>query len=354
MDDDAFELSQAHLMFYDKLEKARVFLTRVHELREHGDNDRELLHILGDPISDGGTWHAFVELVQRYGVVPASAMPETSPSTDSYALNRLLRTLLLQAAERIRSDVTADDEHIENIIEEIMRRVKRLLCICLGGPPPETFTWTYKIKEPEEVVTKKEMTPLELLAACNVNLRDFVVLTHTPSRDKKEGQAYHIHYLDSVHDPAERSLFYNVSLEDMKKATRACLEAGTAVYFSSEFDFMRLTGDGLLHHELVNYHRAIGEDLATRSDRVNARSVAVDHAMLFTGFHATSDTVDRWQVENSHGDEFAKGYLSMSDGWFDRHVFDVAVPKDFVDLKLDTFQKIPLPPWDVIGAVLVR
>ena len=130
------------------------------------------------------------------------------------------------------------------------------------------------------------------------------------------------------------------------------LTNGVAVWFASEFDRMRLRDCGLLHDGLVQLDRAIGEGLAPRSERIAARAVDVNHAMLFTGFHKEGDdAVARWQVENSHGTDHADGYLSMSAGWFRDHVFYVAVPREYAPSKLPNAVK-RLPPWDVVGAVL--
>lgn len=346
IEDKAFELSQSHIMFYDKLEKAHAFLRWVRELGDDvADDDRRLLFLLDDPIHDGGTWHAFVHLVRKYGVVPAVVMPETGPSTHSRALNRMLRTLLLQAAGRIRRGEPVDDD-------EVLLRVHRLLCVCMGGPPPESrFEWSFEAKG-GKVRTRNE-TALELLDACGVPLEDYVLLTHTPSRTKRLGVAYTVDYLDPVLG-APPALLYNVPLRDLVRAAyRTLRDDGTAVYFACEYGPMRLLEDGLLHHELVRYDRAIGEGLDTREHRVDARAVSIDHAMLFTGYHVDEDKViERWQVENSHGDAYTEGYLSMSSGWFSSHVFHVAVPRRYAPPDLDRFEVVTLPPWDVIGSVM--
>ena len=297
-------------------------------------------------------------LVQKYGVVPASVMPETDPSTDSQAMNRLLTTLLLQTARRIRDGEPVDDH-------AVLGRVHRLLCICMGGPPPDdAFAWTYKVKRDEgsdelPTVVTETTTALDLYRRCDVDLSDFVVLAHVPRRssaqqkskgDTSLGKAYTVEYLTTVHPSP--TLFYNVSMAEVMNAAYCCLKAGIPVHFACEFDFMRLAADGLLHHDLVHYERAIGEPLDARVDRVLAKSVKVDHAMLLTGYHEEGDEVTRWQVENSHGDVFTEGYLSMSSGWFRNHVFCVAVPRAFATSDLSTFPVETLPPWDVIGTVL--
>jgi bleomycin hydrolase len=336
-----FELSQSHLMFYDKLEKAYAFLKRM---QRTDLDERRRIHLRDAPIHDGGNWHTFVALVRKYGVVPASVFPETDPSSHSRHMNAMLRTLLLQTAARADLDDT--------VVESAMRRVHRLLCVCMGAPPTAPFTWTYTDTE-KATHTVRDWTPLDCYAACGVNLDDFVVLAHLPNPPEKNlGEAYTVEFLDTVHD-APPGVFYNVGMDELVAATYEALKAGLPVWFACEFDRMRLREDGLLHHNLVQLERAIGEGLASRQTRIQARAVDVNHAMLLTGYHDEGrEWVTRWQVENSHGTEHANGYLSMSSGWFHNHVFYVAVPRKYATSKLKTFPVKALPPWDVVGAVL--
>ena len=339
-----FELSQSYLMFYDKLEKAHAFLVRM---RDATLDERRRIHLCAAPIHDGGTWNTFVALVRKYGVVPQSVMPETDPSSYSKQMNKMLRTLLLQAVAR-------DDF----VLDDVMKRVHRLLCVCMGAPPArphDSVTWTYADKDGD--VHTETLSPLACYGACKVDLDDFVVLANLGNPPGKSlGEAYTVELLDTVLD-APPGVFYNVDLKELVRAVHGALTDDVPVWFACEFDRMRLREDGLLHHGLVQLDRAIGESLAAREERIAARAVDIDHAMLFTGYHEDKEAggekkVTRWQVENSHGTEHADGYLSMSSGWFCNHVFDVAVPRKYATSDLAAFPVKQLPPWDILGAVL--
>ena len=88
---DKFELSANYLSFYDKLEKANNFLELVIENAHKPLNDRMNEYILGG-VGDGGYWDMAVDLVAKYGVVPASVMPETWQSTHTESFRKLLNT----------------------------------------------------------------------------------------------------------------------------------------------------------------------------------------------------------------------------------------------------------------------
>ncbi|WP_261368959.1 C1 family peptidase [Mycoplasma struthionis] len=63
---EALELSQNFLHFYDKLEKANVYLTWIYEKGLELDNeDRLFRHFNANPISDGGYWEFFTGLIKK-------------------------------------------------------------------------------------------------------------------------------------------------------------------------------------------------------------------------------------------------------------------------------------------------
>ena len=78
--------------------------------------------------------------------------------------------------------------------------------------------------------------------------------------------------------------------------------------------------------------------------------------MMLTGVHLDKDGPVRWRVENSWGpDRCNKGFLVMSDDWFTEYVFQVLVPRQFVDRDLvdlyDHSTPSPLPVYDPLGAL---
>ena len=97
-----FEFSQTYLFYWDKLEKANYFLESQIELADRDLDDRTVAHLLSDPIGDGGQWNMFVALVDKYGVVPKWAMPETESSSNSRKMDRILERYLREGALAVR------------------------------------------------------------------------------------------------------------------------------------------------------------------------------------------------------------------------------------------------------------
>jgi bleomycin hydrolase len=64
-----FELSQAYLFFWDKLEKANYFLEQIIDTSKEELESRLVQELLKAPVSDGGQWDMVANLVAKYGLV---------------------------------------------------------------------------------------------------------------------------------------------------------------------------------------------------------------------------------------------------------------------------------------------
>ena len=64
-----FELSQAYLFFWDKLEKANWFLEQMIDTANEDLDSRLVQELLGAPVNDGGQWDMAANLIVKYGLV---------------------------------------------------------------------------------------------------------------------------------------------------------------------------------------------------------------------------------------------------------------------------------------------
>ena len=148
------ELSENYLMFYDKLEKCNYQLEAAIDYIDEKPNSRQfdILGSIGGQ-NDGGFWHFFVDLVNKYGVCPKSVQEEVVASSASGEMDAVLNTLIVKDMAALRSlrraGKTKDD--LRNEKEGMLEEIYRVLAICLGTPVGE-FVYEYM----EDAPTKEE------------------------------------------------------------------------------------------------------------------------------------------------------------------------------------------------------
>ena len=62
------------------------------------------MHLLSDPIQDGGQYDMWVNLVDKYGVVPQSEMPESFQSSSSSRMNTMITRKLREFSIILKKD----------------------------------------------------------------------------------------------------------------------------------------------------------------------------------------------------------------------------------------------------------
>lgn len=348
-----FELSQAYLMFYDKLEKANYFLESILATREQAVDSRLVAWLLASPVHDGGQWDMFVNLVDKYGVVPHWVMPESYHSSESRLMNRLLTTKLRQDAVRLRAlSGTLEDlrQHKDAMLADVY-----LLLVQFLGAPPARFDFEYQ-NDDGDFCGERELTPQRFLQKYNqINLHDFVSVINAPTSDKPFTQTYTVDYLGNVVG-GRPVLYLNVPMERFKAMAVQEILADQPVWFGCDVGPMSDRELGVLDVEQYDYHTTLGVDFAfTKAERLAFGESQMTHAMLLTGVNLVNGQADRWKVENSWGTGNGKnGFFVMSDGWFDEYMYQIVVQTAYLSAQeRDAWTKPPthLPPWDPMGAL---
>ena len=96
----------------------------------------------------------------------------------------------------------------------------------------------------------------------------------------------------------------------------------------------------------------------TKQDKLEYGDSVMTHAMLITAVDINSNKSTKWRIENSWGDKNGdKGYLLMTDKWFDEYTYEVVIDKKYLTQKvLKIFEKEPilLNPWDPMGSLAYK
>ena len=350
-----FEFSQAHIHFWDKLERANHFLEAILETSDRPIDDRTIHFLLSDPIGDGGQWNMATNLIRKHGLVPMSAYPESHSSSSTRSMNTVLKDILRTTASEIRGilDGGGSINEARKHKEERMKDIWRVLCIHLGTPP-EKFDWQWRDKD-NEFHRKGTMTPLEFVDEyVEVDWEEYVCIVNDPRNEYY--RTYTVDFLQNVAG-GPPVVYLNVPSDEMKDITQRLLEDGIPVWMGCDVGKNMARKRGLWDAELYNLKGLYGIQFGMeKADRLRFGQTMMTHAMLFTGVDVVDGKPRRWRVENSWGSEDSgeKGFYTMNDNWYDEHMFEIAVPKDYLTDEMKSGLKgdpIVLPAWDPMGSL---
>lgn len=196
---DDFELSQNYTFFWDKLEKSNYFLENVLQTAELPTSDRKVAWLMQTPQQDGGQWDMLVALIQKYGVVPQTVMPETFNSSNSTEINKQLNLKLRKDAVELRELVAANnsDADIQKAKEKMLNEIYRMLAYTFGEPPAN-FDFEYRDTD-NNYHRIENITPQEFFKKyVGWNLDDYVSIINAPTADKPFNHMYTVEMLGNV------------------------------------------------------------------------------------------------------------------------------------------------------------
>ena len=351
-----FEFSQNYFMFTDKLEKSNYFLENILKTFDEAYDSRLMMYLLSSPVQDGGQWDMFVNLIEKYGVLPQSVMPESFQSSRSSMMNYHLTRKLREFAWTLRkmNKKGASQVELRKEKESMLSNIYSMLCICLGNPP-EIFDWQVRDKD-KKFIRIKNLTPQYFYRKhVGVDLKEKVCLIHAPMSNKKMNELYTVSYLGNVVG-GQIINYANVEIDDMKRTAIKSIKNNEAVWFGCDVGKMFHRDLGVMDMDLYDYESLFGTDfLMDKATRLEYGDSLMTHAMLFTGVDIANGKSTKWRVENSWGDKGgSKGYFLMSDNWFDEYNYEVVIDKKYLPRRiLEIFKREPvsLNPWDPMGSL---
>ncbi len=352
---EKFELSQNFISFWDKFEKVNYFLESIISLADRPVDDRLLTYVLSSGIEDGGQWDMLVNVVEKYGVVPKSAMEETHQSSNTSDMNHLMNAKLRQYAAKLRA-AAKDGKDLQQMKQEMLAEMYRFLCMCCGEPPKQ-FDFEYVDKDKKYHMVRG-LTPKKFYEEyVGLNLRqDYISIINSPTQVKPFYQTYTVDYLGNVAD-GQPVHYLNLPMEEMEDLVVRQLKDGELVWFGSDVGHLGDRDKGLWCTECFDLDGTFGMDFSmTKAERLDCRESAMNHAMVITGVNLDEKgKPTKWKIENSWSDKHGdKGYYQMSADWFDNFVYQAVVSKKYLSAKqkaaLET-KPVHLNPWDPMGTL---
>ena len=346
-----FDFSHNYNYFWDMFEKSNLFLENV--IRTAGEDiimNRDVAFFFQNPVSDGGVWNNFLNVADKYGVVPQSVMPETAHSDDTRSLNSILNERLRAGGYALREMMAdgATEAQARAAKLDIMKDVYRILALCLGEPPTE-FVWRYKTADGE--IKSLSSTPLEFyrsIIPADYDAESYIMIMHDPTREY-----YKVYEIENYRNTVEgvNWRYLNLPLDEIKSAAIASIKADEAMYASCDVA-KYYNPEGISDPEMYDYESLFGVRLGMdKKARILTRQSGSSHAMTLIAVDTDeNDRPLKWEFENSWGDKACHGgYLTFTDRWFDEYMFRLVINRKYLSDRADKAadsKPVMLPAWD--------
>ncbi len=344
-----FEFSQIYCFFWDQLEKSNLFLQSIIQTADKPMDDKMVEWLFRHPLSDGGTFTGVADLVNKYGLVPKEAMPETYSSDNTRMMASLISTKLKEYALELREMVAKKTKagDIEKRKTEMLSTVYRMLVLNFGVPPTE-FDYNLKDKSGKIVATEHH-TPKSFFEKYGDKsfVSDYVMLMNDPTREYYK--CYEITNDRHLYD-GNNWKYLNLPMSEIKEMAIASLKDSTMLYYAcdiTQLDSKR----GLFDMDMYDYGSLLGVGFGMdKKERIQTFTSGSAHAMTLMAVDLDANgKPTKWMVENSWGPGANNGHLIMTDKWFDEYTFRLVVEKKYVTEKVKELMKqkpTMLPAWD--------
>lgn len=339
------------LIFYDKLEKANLFLENILHLLDVPIYSREVQYCLKNSTTDKGQWAMAENLICKYGLIPTENEEMKYAPLKTGELNGILSYLLKHAAFKMRKK-QEDKCSLETLMlykERVLAEIYQLL-VCFLGAPPQKISVPPKYLHANSSVSDL-ITPIAFFQKyINFPFSEYISICNYGDGENSNYINYVIAYDGNVYEGKKNSFFqlpYEVFHESVFQqvnhyiSTWIACDAGKFVLWNqgilddSNFKFLLSNGNNLL-------------DEISRDEIVDYSIANMSHAMTMCDCINNNDD-EWWYAKNSVGMGFGKnGFCCISKSWFEHYIYQAVVQKRFLPLevrdKLENTKNVL--PWE--------
>lgn len=327
------EYSHVYLSFYDQLEKANLMLQGVIDNASKPLDDPRVQFFFKSPVSDGGTFCGVSDLVDKYGLVPMEAMPETYSAENTSRMAKIVSSKLREYGLELRKMVA--DKKPKTAIKarktEMLANIYHILSLSLGEPVKQ-FTYAFKDKNGKQVGEAKTYTPQEFYKETvggPIN-GTFIMVMNDPRRPYYK--TYEIDYDRHTYD-GHNWKYVNLPMDEVAKMAIASLKDSTKMYTSYDVGKQLDRKRGYMDVDNYDYGTLYGTTFPmTKAERIATFDSGSTHAMTLTAVDLDEKgQPKKWKVENSWGATYGQqGSLIMTNRWFNEYMFRLVVDKKYV------------------------
>lgn len=350
------DLSQNYLFFWDQLEKANLFLQGVIDCADKPMEDERVRFWFQHPISDGGTFCGVADLVDKYGLVPHTAMPESYSSDNTSRMDKLVTSKLREQGLQLREAVAkkTKTKALQEMKTKMLGEIYHMLSLTLGVPPTE-FSYAFKDKHGKAKTEVKTFTPKSFAAeVVGAPLNGtFMMVMNDPRRDYYK--TYEVEWDRHTYD-GQNWKYLNLPMNEIEELAIATLKDDCKIYSSYDVGKQLDKKRGYADTENYDYASLMGTTFPmNKAQRIMTFDSGSTHAMTLTAVDLNSEgKATKWKVENSWGSTWGQsGYLIMTARWFNEYMFRLVIDKQYVPerlLKLNEQAPIMVMPEDPLFA----
>ena len=350
-----FQFSQAYLFFYDQLEKSNLFLQAMIDTYKKPMTDQEVEWLFKNPIGDGGQFTGVANLIDKYGLVPAEAMPETYNTNNTSAISNLIALKLRENGLQLREMAAQKGMTAAKLQQkktEMLATIYRMLALTMGEPPAQ-FTWQQKDAS-GKVVETATYTPMEFYQKfAKTDFSKYYMVMNDPTREYYK--VYEIQYDRHVYD-GQNWRYLNLPIEDIAPMCIASIKDSTMMYFSCDVGKFLDSEKGFMDMNNFDYESLMGTTFGMdKKQRVSTFASGSSHAMTLCAVDLDQEGKPiKWMVENSWGVNSGwQGNLIMTNEWFNEYMFRVVLEEKYIPANIRAMmdqKPVMLPAWDPMFA----
>jgi len=358
-----FEFSQNYLYFFDKLEKANFFLNYIYDNKNEIDfqkkifnmkmNDYKHLFMVDSLTNDGGQWNMFVNLIEKYGIIPKSNMDDHFHSKNSKELNKIYNRFLSHSINIIKNS----KESKKIIINKLLNKCYKILVLFLGEPPKK-ITWDYNDKN-KKYISIENIKPIDFYKKyVPYNCKNKICLINYPCYNIPYYKLYNQELGYNIIDGSSQN-FINLPIEIIKSIIKKSINNKEPLWCGVDFGNYISNEHGVIDNNAFNYKDIIDYDFnMDKCSEISYRTTSPTHAIVIKGYNFKSGKTNGFLIENSWGkDKGNEGYYYMSESWFNKYLFEIVVDKKYVPKKVENILKttpIVLPYWSIFNSLLKK
>ncbi len=348
------EFSHVYLSFHDQLEKSNLMLQGIIDNAKKPMNDPIVQFFFKNPISDGGTFCGVADLVDKYGLVPMEAMPESYSAENTSRMASIISSKLREYGLELRKMV-ANKKSVAAIKArktEMLGDIYNILVLSLGEPV-KTFQYAFKDKNGNNVGKPQTYTPETFRdAVLGKKLNgSFIMAMNDPRREYYK--TYEVEYDRHTYD-GHNWKYINLPMEDIAKMAIASLKDDTKMYSSYDVGKQLDRKRGYLDLDNFDYATLFGTKFPmNKAERISTfdSGSTQTHAMTLSAVDLDENgNPKKWKVENSWGPSNGhNGCLIMTNDWFNEYSFRLVVDKKYVPeniLKAEQTKPVMVMPDD--------